>query len=79
MPEIYIKDQPHQPIVSVTGHFMGMQPVWPLLVSKLQTVWYRGDDVNELIAKIATLTKAIAELYPKTGRRPPKRAGDKRG
>lgn len=95
MPDVYIAGDPHRPVTTVTGHFIGMQPIGPLAGAKPETTWYRGDDYAVLQKRIATiegvadarlahisdLEKQVAlrdaALDIKTGRKPPKRAGEK--
>jgi hypothetical protein len=81
MPDVYIKGRPHTPMSDVTGHFIGMRvPEWPSAYM-ITELWWRADEVNELVddlkqaeERIRLLKDQVIDLTAATQRRPPKRA-----
>jgi hypothetical protein len=62
MPDVYQKGASHRPWTTVTGHYLGMQPVGPLLDAKPDSVWYRGDDYLALVKDFTEMTTRCAAL-----------------
>ncbi len=54
MPDVYSKGQPHTPMTTVTGHYLGMQPVAAIHEREVKPTerWYRGDDYAALKAEL---------------------------
>lgn len=48
MPDVYSKGDAHHPVATVTGHFIGMQPV-VITGAHADKIWYRGDDYAEIV------------------------------
>lgn len=77
MPDAYRKGEPHVPVQSLTGHFLGMQPADLAIVVHAERapsrVWYRGDDFVALKSDRDALQVRVAELEQQVRRKPPKR------
>ena len=51
MPDLYVKGAPHVPVMTVTGHFIGMQPV--IDKTSLDKAWFRADELAPLMDELA--------------------------
>jgi hypothetical protein len=50
MPDVYKVGLPHKPMTTVTGHFLGMQPI-DVVDHKPTEEWYRADEMVALIVE----------------------------
>ena len=68
MPDVFQKDHPHRPVVTVTGHFSGMHVPEQPSAWKPDQLWYRGDDYAALQRRLTEAQARVDALVAQLAR-----------